>query len=84
MEAQTITRDADVFGSLSLEQFCQQYSISRAKAYLEVDAGRLVFRKLGKKTLVRRADAEAWLNSLPATKRDPRLDFHGRRAGGVA
>jgi hypothetical protein len=33
--------------------------------YEEIAAGRLIARKIGRRTIVRRADALAWLRSLP-------------------
>jgi hypothetical protein len=33
--------------------------------YEEIAAGRLTARKIGRRTIVRRADALAWLRSLP-------------------
>jgi hypothetical protein len=33
--------------------------------YSELKSGRLVARKLGAKTIILRADAEAWLSALP-------------------
>jgi hypothetical protein len=33
--------------------------------YEEITAGRLIARKIGRRTIVRRADALAWLRSLP-------------------
>lgn len=36
--------------------------------YQELNAGRLVARKLGRRTLILAADLEAWLLSLPSMK----------------
>ena len=39
--------------------------VSRSMIYEEIAAGRLIARKIGRRTIVRRADALAWLRSLP-------------------
>ena len=38
---------------------------SRTVLYEEMRAGRLPFRKLGRRTLIMRADLEAWLSEMP-------------------
>ncbi|GLQ25138.1 hypothetical protein GCM10007853_30120 [Algimonas ampicilliniresistens] len=52
-------------GAFSVNGFLEWASISRATFYREVNAGRIKTRKLGNKTLVARADADAWLDALP-------------------
>ena len=52
-------------GAFTLPQFLNWAQIGRTKAYQEIDAGRLKIRKLGRKTLILRKDAEAWLEGLP-------------------
>lgn len=52
-------------GALSVADFCREYSVSRTKLYDELKAGRLIAHKAGQKTLILRADAEAWATSLP-------------------
>jgi hypothetical protein len=37
--------------AMSLQVFCEAYSIGRTKAYEEIDAGRLKARKAGKRTI---------------------------------
>ena len=49
----------------SLNHFCRSFDIGRSRAYLEIASGRLRVRKVGRRTLVLKADAEAWANSLP-------------------
>lgn len=49
-------------GAMSFVHFLQWASIGRTKAYEEAKAGRLILTKVGNKTLVLRADAEAWLS----------------------
>ena len=50
---------------MSVAGFCNRYCIGRTSFYREVAAGRLRIRKFGSATRVTRADAEAWLASLP-------------------
>ncbi len=45
--------------------FCDWAGISRSKVYDEAAKGRLPIRKVGKRALILRADAEEWLASLP-------------------
>ena len=51
-------------GAFSISQFCCTYSIGRTFCYGEIGAGRLKARKAANRTLILRADAEAWANSL--------------------
>lgn len=43
--------------------------IGKSKLYLEIAAGRLKIRKLGSRTLILKADLEAWLAALPQPRR---------------
>lgn len=52
---------------LTVKQLKQQYGIGITKIYEEMGAGRLPFRKLGRRTLIRQIDADAWLAALPNT-----------------
>ncbi len=56
--------------SYSINDFCQAVGIGRSKAYAEIRDGRLKAIKCGKRTLIRRKDAEAWLNSLEANQEE--------------
>ena len=42
---------------------CRVLGIGRTILYAEMKAGRLPAVKVGRRTLIRRADAEAWLQS---------------------
>jgi len=53
-------------GAMSVNEFLAWASIGRSKFYEEVNSQRLAIRKVGRKTLVTMADAQAWLDSLPA------------------
>ena len=52
-------------GAFTVEEFLDWARIGRTKLYQEIHEGRITPRKLGRKTLILRADAEEWLNSLP-------------------
>ncbi|UGY18612.1 helix-turn-helix domain-containing protein [Bradyrhizobium septentrionale] len=51
--------------AMTIDQFCRSYCVGKTKTYSEIKSGRLKIRKLGSKTIIARADAEAWLASLP-------------------
>ena len=53
-------------GAFSVPDFCNWAGIGRTKVYEEIDAKRLPVVKVGKRTLIRVADAQAWLQSLPS------------------
>jgi hypothetical protein len=50
----------------SIDQFCEAYGIGRSLCYEEISAGRLRVKKVGRRTIVAAADAQAWLDSLPS------------------
>ena len=50
---------------LTVGDFLSRYSISRSGFYREVNRGAIPLVKLGTATRIARADAEAWLASLP-------------------
>lgn len=54
-----------------VREFCARYDICRQTFYDEVKRRRLRALKLGKKTLILRADAEAWAAALPELKVGP-------------
>lgn len=51
--------------ALTIPDFCNLYGVGRSFTYDEINAGRLKIRKAGKRTLILRTDADAWLNALP-------------------
>jgi hypothetical protein len=53
-------QDADV-----IRAFCERYDIGRTKVYLEIGAGRLSIKKLGRRTLIPIEAAKRWFESLP-------------------
>jgi excisionase family DNA binding protein len=48
----------------TLPEFCERHSLSRSAAYREIRDGRLRVTKVGRRTLIARIDAEAWLKTL--------------------
>jgi hypothetical protein len=56
---------ADDDGAFSVGEFCRRYNISRTAFYEELNGGRIAAKKRGWRTLVPRANARAWFNSLP-------------------
>ena len=50
---------------MTIREFCEWSRIGKTAAYREIKLGRLVLRKVGSKSLIAVADAEAWLQSLP-------------------
>lgn len=51
--------------ALTVRQFCSNYGIGQTKFYEEVATGRLEARRSGRRVLVTREAATAWLDSLP-------------------
>ena len=51
--------------AFTIPDFCRAYGIGRTRTYAEIAAGRLLARKVGRRTLILKRDAAAWLNSLP-------------------
>jgi hypothetical protein len=51
--------------AFAVREFCARYGICRETFYSEIRRGRLRVRKLGAKTVILRADAEAWADALP-------------------
>jgi len=49
----------------TVDDFCVRNAIGRSTFYKEVRAGRLMLRKIGRKTVVLREDEDAWRQSLP-------------------
>ena len=51
--------------TFTVRQFLAWANVSHTTFYKELSAGRLKAYKVGRRTLVRQEDAQAWLNSLP-------------------
>jgi excisionase family DNA binding protein len=58
--------------ALSINEFCNRYAIGRTTTYREIAAGRLRAVKAGRRTLIPRESAEAWLAALPALNQQMR------------
>lgn len=58
--------------ALSIRQVLDITGISRPTFYNHVKAGRIVARKLGRRTIVMAADLERYLNSLPRLHEPPK------------
>ncbi len=54
--------------ALTIQDFCQFYGVGRTFAFQEIKEGRLRTKKAGQRTLILRADADSWVNSLPDGK----------------
>ncbi len=52
-------------GCLTISGMSRLYNCGRTYIYEEIKAGRLIARKAGTKTLIRRQDAEDWAAALP-------------------
>lgn len=48
----------------TINEFCEAAGIGRSKAYLEIKSGRLRAIKIGRRTVIRRKDAEDWLDGM--------------------
>jgi len=51
--------------AFTVVEFLDWARIGRTTFYSQVNEGKIKTRKLGKKTLILREDALAWLNALP-------------------
>jgi excisionase family DNA binding protein len=51
--------------AFSVREFCARYGICKQTFYDEIHRGRITAKKLGKKTVILRTDADAWAASLP-------------------
>jgi excisionase family DNA binding protein len=58
---------ADLSGreAFAIGEFCARYGICRDTFYQEVRRGRLRAVKLGKKTIILKTDAAAWVATMP-------------------
>ena len=55
-------------GAFSVNDFCRWAGIGRTAAYAEMKAERLFAKKFGRRTFIPVAEAERWLNALPAQR----------------
>lgn len=52
-------------GAFTVKEFLAWARISRTTFYKEANAGRIPIKKVGKRSLVLRSDAQKWLDNLP-------------------
>ena len=50
--------------AFAIGEFCARYGICRDTFYQEVRRGRLRALKLGKKTIILKTDADAWVSTM--------------------
>jgi hypothetical protein len=56
----------------SLDEFARRHQVGLSTVYAEIKAGRLVARKIGRRTVIAVNDAAAWREQLPrATSDEP-------------
>jgi excisionase family DNA binding protein len=53
-------------GGMPIAVFCETYGVGRTKTYDLINSGAISARKSGKTTLIDRASAERWYESLPS------------------
>lgn len=51
--------------SFSVDEIAARNNLGPTKVAAEIKAGRLVARKVGKRTIITDADEQAWLDNLP-------------------
>jgi excisionase family DNA binding protein len=51
--------------AISIEDVTKASGLGRSKVYEEIRDGRLLARKVGKRTLILMADLKAWLEAFP-------------------
>lgn len=54
--------------AFSIAEFCRRFGVGRTKVYEEVRQGRLRARKIGRRTIITKDDADDWLQQLPLVK----------------
>lgn len=58
--------------AFTIKRLCAAYGVGRTFVYEEIKAGRLETRRAGtRKVLVRKVDADRWLDNLPKGKTEP-------------
>jgi len=62
---------ADAKKAMSPKSFSEAFGIGLTKTYEEIRAGRLIARKLGRRTIILPVDAEQWAASLPTVAGRP-------------
>ena len=52
----------------TIDESCAAARVGRTTLYEEIAAGRLIARKVGRRTVILRSDLESWLAQLPQAK----------------
>lgn len=68
MEYPNQTAAAEPPAAMTIKEFSAWARLGRTSIYKQVKTGRLTLRKIGDKSVILRADAEAWLRSLPSAR----------------
>jgi hypothetical protein len=68
--------ERDEAEAFDIASFCQRFRTNRTAIYRELDSGRLTAKKIGRRTIITKADALRWLESLPKQRPNP---THPRR-----
>ena len=55
-------------GAISIKEFCERYTIGPTKVFEEISTGRLIARKVGRRTIITQEDESRWLQSLPKAR----------------
>jgi hypothetical protein len=55
----------DPQGAWTVEDFARRHALGRSTVYQEINAGRLVARKVRGRTVITFEDAKAWRENLP-------------------
>jgi excisionase family DNA binding protein len=63
--AQTVTQGGAFKLAYSIDELAALSGVCRVKLYQEINAKRLRAQKLGRRTVIRAQDAQAWLDGLP-------------------
>ncbi len=52
--------------ALSIDEFCERFTVGRTLVYKELASGRLRANKAGRRTIIPLSEGERWLKALPA------------------
>lgn len=66
MSSQEIT--VEISRMFTVNDFCHWARIGRTAVYAEMKSGRLMARKIGRRTVIPRSEAQRWFSELPMKK----------------
>lgn len=58
----------NISGASSIQKFAKRNDVSQSSAYKEIRAGRLIARKVGRRTIIFDEDERAWRDNQPKLK----------------